>query len=410
MTWSETSAAIRPRAALTERARAEACRRVGQDGHSVAAVAAEFGVGWGTVMAAVRDYGTRWSTTRPGCRGARARGGRDRVPGRDRAQPHRVRDRDRRVTGRRGCSTWCPGRRETPCRHGFLAQPQPAGGTAVTVAALDPFRGYATALRTTPAARDPGAGRVPRHPARLRRRRPGPPPGAAGTDRAPRPQRRPAVPDPAGAAPRLRPPHRRSWDRLLTGLDAGDVDEQIAAAWIAAQDLRLLYRAQTGTAPSGGCYAGSPLRRAESPSCTGSPAPWTPGGRSCSPTSTPAVSNGPTEAINGLIKKIKRIGHGFRNFDNYRLRLLLHCGVDWHTPQPPRSEAGYHAWLRRAGMGVSLPPGLDDPDAHADLPPAAFVQLLRDVCLHYFPALAGRGASFVTRHARARGRASTTRG
>ncbi len=27
------------------------------------------------------------------------------------------------------------------------------------------------------------------------------------------------------------------------------------------------------------------------------------------------------------------IGHGFRNFDNYRLRLLLHCGVDWQTHQ-----------------------------------------------------------------------------
>ncbi len=33
VTWSETSAVIRPRASLTERARVEACRRVGQDGH-----------------------------------------------------------------------------------------------------------------------------------------------------------------------------------------------------------------------------------------------------------------------------------------------------------------------------------------------------------------------------------------
>jgi hypothetical protein len=43
---------------LTERARLEACRRVGQDGHSVAQVAAEFGVAWATVMAAVVEYGT----------------------------------------------------------------------------------------------------------------------------------------------------------------------------------------------------------------------------------------------------------------------------------------------------------------------------------------------------------------
>jgi len=50
--------------------------------------------------------------------------------------------------------------------------------------------------------------------------------------------------------------------------------------------------------------------------------------------STGGISNGPTEAMNLLIKKIKRAGHGFPNFDNYRLRLLLHCGVDWQTPQP----------------------------------------------------------------------------
>jgi transposase len=38
-TWSEQRTAIRPRAVLTERARAEACRRVGKDAHAVAAVA-----------------------------------------------------------------------------------------------------------------------------------------------------------------------------------------------------------------------------------------------------------------------------------------------------------------------------------------------------------------------------------
>ena len=38
---------------------------------------------------------------------------------------------------------------------------------------------------------------------------------------------------------------------------------------------------------------------------------------------TSRISNGPTEAVNLLIKKILRAGHGFRNFDNHRLRLLL---------------------------------------------------------------------------------------
>ena len=42
-TWTEQTVAIRPRAVLTERARAEACRRVGKDAHAVAAVARDLG-------------------------------------------------------------------------------------------------------------------------------------------------------------------------------------------------------------------------------------------------------------------------------------------------------------------------------------------------------------------------------
>ena len=36
------------------------------------------------------------------------------------------------------------------------------------------------------------------------------------------------------------------------------------------------------------------------------------------------ISNGPTEALSNLITRIKRIGFGFRNFENYRIRDLLH--------------------------------------------------------------------------------------
>jgi transposase len=51
---------------------------------------------------------------------------------------------------------------------------------------------------------------------------------------------------------------------------------------------------------------------------------------------TDGCSNGPTEALNLLIEKVKRVGHGFRNFVNYRLRLLLHCGVTWQTHRTAR--------------------------------------------------------------------------
>jgi len=128
----------------------------------------------------------------------------------------------------------------------------------------------------------------------------------------------------------------RAWDRLLVGLGAGDPDGHVTAAWIAAQDLRLLYRAPDRD------RAAHLLHRLLV-HCADSGVPelarlartldaWC--GELLAVFDHPGISNGPTEAINLLIKKIKRVGHGFRNLANYRLRLLLHCGVDWQTAHP----------------------------------------------------------------------------
>jgi transposase len=38
------------------------------------------------------------------------------------------------------------------------------------------------------------------------------------------------------------------------------------------------------------------------------------------------VSNGPTEAVNNLVKRVKRVAFGMRRFRNYRLRALLYAG------------------------------------------------------------------------------------
>jgi len=45
-----------------------------------------------------------------------------------------------------------------------------------------------------------------------------------------------------------------------------------------------------------------------------------------------------SSALDGAVpnQKVKRVGHGFRNFANYRLRLLLHCGVTWQTHRTAR--------------------------------------------------------------------------
>ena len=38
------------------------------------------------------------------------------------------------------------------------------------------------------------------------------------------------------------------------------------------------------------------------------------------------VSNGPTEAANNPIKRVKRVAFGFRRFSHYRIRALLYGG------------------------------------------------------------------------------------
>jgi Transposase len=63
---------------------------------------------------------------------------------------------------------------------------------------------------------------------------------------------------------------------------------------------------------------------------------------------TNGCSNGPTEAVNLLMKKVKRVGHGFRNFTNYRLRLLLHCGVRWQRHRTARLRSRSPRSVHRA--------------------------------------------------------------
>jgi len=38
------------------------------------------------------------------------------------------------------------------------------------------------------------------------------------------------------------------------------------------------------------------------------------------------VSNGPTEAINNLVKRVKRVAFGFKRFKHYRICALLYAG------------------------------------------------------------------------------------
>jgi transposase len=334
-TWTESSTAIGPRSSLTERARREACRRVGEDGHSVAQVAASLGVGWGTVMAAVRDYGTPLVDDPARSQGVTALGVDETAFLAANASHHTV-----FVTGLVDVRAArlldvVPGRSGSVLSQWIQDQP-PHWCADVQVAALDPFRGYASALRSSL----PHARRVldAFHVVRLgfaavddvRRRVQQETTGHRGRKHDPLYSIRRLL---RRAAEHLSP---TAWDRLLAGLDAGDDGQQIALTWIAAQDLRRIYHAKTHEEAERRYYRWLVH-------CADAEVPelhrlartidsWRE--ELMAYFDTDGVSNGPTEAMNLLIKKIKREGHGFRNFDNYRLRLLLHCGVTWNTQQP----------------------------------------------------------------------------
>jgi transposase len=126
---------------------------------------------------------------------------------------------------------------------------------------------------------------------------------------------------------------QRGWVRLRAGLAAGDPTGEVAAVWQGKELLRAVYAA-----------AGMPAARAalerfyrwadgvqvvELSRLARTVRAWE--AEILAWHATGGCSNGPTEAVNLLVKKVKRVGHGFRNFANYRLWLLLHCGVRWQS-------------------------------------------------------------------------------
>jgi transposase len=126
---------------------------------------------------------------------------------------------------------------------------------------------------------------------------------------------------------------QRGRARLRAGLAAGDPTGEVAAAWQGKELLRAVYAA-AGTAAARAAldrfYRWSDgVRVAELSGLARTVRAWEV--EILAFHSIGGCSNGPTEAVNLLIKKVKRVGHGLRNFINYRLRLLLHCGVSWQT-------------------------------------------------------------------------------
>ena len=130
----------------------------------------------------------------------------------------------------------------------------------------------------------------------------------------------------------------RGRNRMLLGLRIGDPHDEVLGAWLAKESVREVY------------LTNDPSRRLlldkAIAGCTNDVVEEI---RSLGNTlsswrteilahHTTGASNGPTEGLNLCAKRVKRCGHGFKRFENYRLRVLLHAGgVSWPSrPRPPR--------------------------------------------------------------------------
>jgi transposase len=330
-TWSEETDEIAPRAALSERARAEICRRVGEAGHSVAEVARAFGVSWHTVMAAVRDHG-RPRVDHLSRLGAPSALGVDETA----FLTANVEHPTLLVTGfvdldRHRLLDVVEGRTAQGVRGWLDARPAPWLAAIATVT-LDPYAGYARGL----AEGLPHADLVVDHFHAVRLA------NAALDDVRRRVQQdtlghRGRTGDPLYAIRRqLLVAHERlserGWTRIGVGLAAGDPEGEVGAAYLAKELLREVYATTSQRRARRRLerfYAY--CRAADVPELHRLAATVRRWEHEILGWHRTGLSNGPTEAMNLLVKKIKRVGHGFRNFENYRLRLLLHCGVEWHT-------------------------------------------------------------------------------
>jgi transposase len=331
-TWTERSDELPDRRVLSARAGRECTRAVGQEARSVASLARWLGVSWATVMSAVRDYGTPLVED-PGRVEQVASLGIDETAFLKANVEHPTMyvtglvDLERRVLidmieGNRAIdvSRWLSSKDEA-----FLA--------GISTVACDLHEGYRSGLHPhldhARQVADPfhvvaAANRCVDH---VRRRVQNELLGHRGRKDDPLYKIRRVL---LTGSERL---NQRGVDRMALGLRLGDPDDEVLGAWLAKEYLRDVYLTEDPDEAAvlldrviAGCLAddvdeivslGNTLKH------------WR---TQILAHHLTGASNGPTEAMNLLVKKIKRCGHGFKSFRNYRLRVLLHCGgIQWNA-------------------------------------------------------------------------------
>jgi transposase len=330
-TWSETSPEIAPRAVMTERARRRLAEMVNIDGDSIAGAAAFFGVGWHTANQAVADHTDPEIADPDRLAGVTAIGVDEKrflnaTKDRRSLFTTQIVDLDRHrlldvVPGRSKdvLDTWLEERGDDWCAQ-------------IRLATLDPAAGYRRALED----------HLPNVTLVVRL-----------ANRAIDDVRRRVQNETLGHRGRKDDPLYRIRRVLLTGderltedrfswmqamLDRGDPHGEVAAAWIAKELLRDVYRTVDEAHARRvmiGFYtwcADSDVRELRRLASTVSR--WSE--QIFAYHRTGRASNGRVENTHMLAEKIRRIGHGFTNHHNYRRRLIGRLGIKWHTQPTAR--------------------------------------------------------------------------
>ena len=329
---------------LTRRAAKEVCRRVGEDGHSVAQVARDFGIGWASAMECVRRHGEPLADDSGRIGTTRALG----------IDEHKVlaASKDHHTLYATSFVDVTTGQlldvvrgRSADDVAYWLTQGPPSWRQRIEAVAIDPHAGY---LKGIVAVLPDVTVTVDRfHAIKLantviddvRRRTQQSTLGHRGHKDDPLYRTRRLM---TRGFERL---SDRQRDQLFCALREGDPTGEVGAAILGKELLRESYSAPT-------------LRQAhwrlvrfyayaaemEVPELTRLATTISRWEQEVLSFHTTRISTGPVEAQNLVTEKIRRIAHGMRNFENYRLRLLLHSGVQWDT-RPTARIRGRHPRL-----------------------------------------------------------------
>lgn len=330
-TWTEEIGGIAPRAVLTRRARTEIARRIGEDADPVAQVARNYGVSWDTAWGAFKEEVTPRIEDPERIKGVEALGV-DETAFLAATKDHGRIFATGMVDVRRSLLLDIIEGRSAKILSDWLGERPEAWRQAVEVVTIDPLEAYRSGLK--PHLEHVMVVADEFHIVKLantaiddvRRRTQNELTGHRGRKGDPLYDIRKIL---LTADERLTDKARA---RLDAALAAGDPKDEVLAAWLAKEHLREAYAVDDPK------EAEKLLDKVLEECRTSEVGELNRLGTTLTRWRTEILnhhrtgdSNGPTESMNLLVKKIKRSGCGFTNFKHYRLRVLAHCGLKWQT-------------------------------------------------------------------------------